>query len=167
MFRILVGNTTFQKHRSCDGISDTTEQENRWQKEVTVRRRRIQMRIRRRSWNGSEIITEGIRIYPSVNCMGSWEPTKDTPGIPDHCIAFSLDWDIGNKLNQRKKNQSTTNTMTHRQSWASNGKWMLNTFLLYVIQEQTNKSFISIQWSMKRPERGSSIHIRNKAAIRQ
>ena len=42
MFRILVGNTTFQKHRSCDGISDTTGQENRWQKEVTVRRRRIQ-----------------------------------------------------------------------------------------------------------------------------
>ena len=167
MFLIPVGNITFQKHRSCDGISDTTEQENRWQKEVTVRRRRIQMRIRRRSWNGSEIITEGIRIYPSVNYTGSWEPIKDMPGIPDHCIAFLSGWGIGNKLNQLKRNQSTTNIMTHRQSWASNGKWMLNTFLLYVIQEETNKSFISIQWSMKHPERGSSIHIRNKAAIRQ
>ena len=53
-----------------------------------------------------------------------YEQTKDMPGIPDHCIAFLLGWDIGNKLNQRKKNQSTTNTMIRRQSWGSSGKWM-------------------------------------------
>lgn len=67
----------------------------------------------------------------------------------------------------QEKAYSITVTMTHRQNWAKNGKWMWNMCLRHVMWAQMVKNSISIPCWRKPAENGLSTYTEKTAAIPQ